>query len=374
MVLMNSNKTQSLKKAMAVSTSRFTPILVIDKEILKKKFEEFNTTFPYANIYYAIKANPDIAIINFMSSLGAGFEVGSEGSLRLLLDLGISPSMIISGNPLKPISFIKHAHSIGISQMTLDSSAEIYKLANFAPGSEIHVRISVPNNYSEWPLDKKYGVDTGMAVDLLLEAKEYGLNPIGITFHVGSQCTSPIAWTEALKQCGQVWESASNRGLELSSLNLEGGFPAEYCKSVPPLGDFGFAIVKTLETTFPPGLKITLEPGRGLVGEAGVLVSSVIAKAKRDGHDWIYLDVGIFNGLMESIGGIRYPLVVNKKGKLTRYVIAGPSCDSMDALPGKFELPELEIGDHVFIMSAGAYTTAYASQFDGITVPEVLLI
>jgi ornithine decarboxylase len=345
----------------------------MDRDALREKYEEFQTAFPNAAIYYAVKANSDAAVIRFLTELGLGLEVGSEGSLRLLLELDVPPSRIISGNPLKSPAFIELAHSSGVRILTVDSIAEIDKLARLAPGCEVYVRISVPNNHSQWPLDKKFGVGPTKAVDLLIQAQEQGLLPIGITFHVGSQCTNPVAWTRALELAAETWQTVTGRGLEMSSLNLEGGFPVEYIEPVPSILDVAYAVEDAIQQYFPSGVEILLEPGRGLVAEAGVLVTTVIAKADRGCQNWLYLDVGVFNGLMESIGGIRYPMVTTKEGQKLNYVVAGPSCDSIDILPKEFELPELDIGDPVYIMSAGAYTTAYASQFDGIAIPKVFL-
>ncbi|MBI2958183.1 MAG: type III PLP-dependent enzyme, partial [Chloroflexi bacterium] len=232
----------------------------------------------------------------------------------------------------------------------------------------------VSNNYSEWPLDKKFGIEEERAAGLLSEARDAGLRPAGIAFHPGSQCVGTRGWSEGLDQCTRVWEQAASGGIPLRSINMGGGFPSEYLKPVPTVQDISRAVHPALDRLFPAGTELLLEPGRGLVGEAGVLVTTVIAKADREGKRWLYLDAGVFNGLMESIGGIHYPLLVSKSGETTPHTVAGPSCDSMDVLPGEVDLPDLEIGDRVYIMSAGAYTTAYASRFDGIPIPRVILV
>jgi len=125
-----------------------------------------------------------------------------------------------------------------------------------------------------------------------------------------------------------------------------------------------------LKEEFPPGIEVFAEPGRAVVGEAGILVCSVVAKAKRDGEDWLYLDAGVFTGLMESIGGIQYVFTTHKNGRRRKWVVAGPTCDSMDVISKDTELPDLEVGDRVYISSAGAYTTAYASRFNGFSIPK----
>lgn len=371
---MTSRKQMVWEKAKRATATRETPLLVMDTDLIRKDLEAFRSSFPDACVFFALKANSDPAIARLFRDMGSGFEVGSEGTLRLLLGIGVSPSKIISGNTLKTPEFLKHAYAIGVRKFTFDSYAEVDKMARLAPESEVYVRIAVSNNYSEWPLDKKFGIEEEKAIDLLLRAKEAGLKPTGIAFHPGSQCVSSAGWTEGLAQCKRVWAEAAARGMTLTSLNLGGGFPTEYTEPVPGVQEIAGKVYQSLSSFFPAGTELILEPGRGLVGEAGVMVTSVIARATRKGQQWLYLDAGVFNGLMESIGGIRYPMWTEKSGPLSKYVVAGPSCDSMDVIPGEVELPELEIGDRVYIMSAGAYTTAYASRFDGIPVPKVLLV
>ncbi len=371
---MSSRKVQVWEKAKRATESKPTPVLVMDTEIIAQDFQSFRSNFPKAGLFYALKANSDPAVARFFNALGSGFEVGSEGALRLVLDLGVPAHRIISGNPLKTPEFLRHAYSIGVRKFTLDSYSEIEKMAVTAPGSEVYVRIAVSNNYSEWPLDKKFGIEEEKAADMLDAARTAGLLPTGIAFHPGSQCVSTAGWEEGLLQCKRVWDEAASKDIILTSLNLGGGFPSEYLRPVPALGEIARVIDSTMGRLFPNDTELLLEPGRGLVGEAGVLVTSVIAKAERAGHKWVYLDAGVFNGLMESIGGIRYPLWVSSQGITAKNTVAGPSCDSMDVLPGEFDLPELEIGDRVYIMSAGAYTIAYASRFDGIALPKVVLV
>ena len=351
-----------------------TPLLLVDKGVLRQQYEQLHRELPDATIHYALKANSHRNVAEFFGDLGIGFEISSEGELDLLLDLGISPGNIVSSNPLKAQDFIRAAYSAGVALFAFDSYAEIEKLSRGAPGSGVCVRLSVSNEGSEWPLSGKFGVETEQAVELLVQAREEGLEPEGIAFHVGSQCTCPNTWVKAIEKSRAVWELVRGKGVVLRLLNIGGGFPIEYMKSVPSGAEIAKAVKDALRRVFPEGVELIVEPGRALVGEAGIIVASVIAKADRDGEKWVYLDVGVFNGLMETIGGIRYPVMTENRGTMSRCVLAGPSCDGFDVISPQVDLPDLEIGDRVYIMSAGAYTTAYASNFNGFPVPETLLV
>lgn len=348
-----------------------TPALIVDRGAIKEKYKEFCHQFAGAKIYYALKANPQPGIVELLEELGCGFEISSQGELELLLRLGVSPRKIISSNPVKDQVFISSAYSSGINLFAFDSEAEMEKLSRFAPGSKVYVRLSVSNEGSEWPLSKKFGVETEEAAELLVQAKKKGLQPYGIAFHVGSQCTKATTWAKAIEKSKAVWELAGSKGIELHLLNIGGGFPIKYIKPVPSIAEIAQVIKDSLAKAFSKGVELVLAPGRALVGEAGTLVATVIAKAVRNEEKWLYLDVGVFNGLMETVGGIKYPMVTKKGSKTSKWVLAGPSCDSFDVISTEAELPELEVGDKVYIKSSGAYTTAYASQFDGFLIPKV---
>ncbi len=357
------------------SASRKTPHLVIDMDTIRDKFKQCRQAMSNARLFYAVKTNPHKRIVEVMDELGANFEVSSEGELRPLLNRGISPQRIISSNPIKSIPFIQEAYEAGVEYFAFDSDDEIDKLEQFAPGSNVYVRLVVSNKGSQWPLERKFGVETEEAVRLLVKASERDLNPCGISFHVGSQCINESSWVDAIRKSRKVWDMARDEGRGLNMLNLGGGFPIEYrTDSIPTCSRIGEEINRTLKEEFPEGVEVFVEPGRAFVGEAGILVATVIAKAKRDGQDWVYLDVGVFNGLMESIGGIDYPIMLNKDTPLGKYVLAGPACDSFDVISNEVVMPEPEIGERVYIPSTGAYTTAYASRFNGFPIPKTYFI
>jgi len=357
-----------------LAQTKQTPFLVMDRDVIRRKFREFQEAIGQARIFYALKANPHKQIVRLLLELGADFEVSSQEELSFLLSHAVPPQRLISSNPVKTEGFIKAAYASGVELLAFDSYPEIEKLAQLAPGSKVYVRLAVSNEGSQWPLSGKFGVEAEEAVRLLMEAGEKGLKPYGITFHVGSQCNEQATWVSALEKSKEVWDMVEARGLRLRVLNIGGGFPIKYINPTPSITQIVKVVRDMFEKMFPKDIEIFVEPGRALVGEAGILVASVIGKGMRNGGKWLYLDVGIFNGLMESIGGIRYPVVVAKNGPRSRWVLAGPSCDSFDVISTEVELTEPEIGDKVYIMSAGAYTTAYASNFNGFCIPKTYFV
>jgi len=254
---------------------------------------------------------------------------------------------------------------------------EADKLMKYIPGCSVYIRLSVPNEGSEWPLSKKFGVELDNALELLLYAGERGLKPAGITFHVGSQCTNVYSWNIALDKAKALWDMAGKKGLKLKLLNIGGGYPINYTKNVVGIEEIERNINALIYERFPEDIDIYIEPGRAVVGDAGIFVSTVIGKAKREDEDWLYIDVGVFNGLMESVGGIKYSYIVesNKQARSRKlWTLAGPSCDSFDVIDKNVLLPEPEVGNLLLILSSGAYTISYASEFNGFSIPKTILI
>lgn len=349
------------------------PYLLIDKEILKQKVSLIGKGIKKAKVFYAVKANSDKEVLKYLNSLGIGFEIASDGELNVLKELGVKPERIITSNPIKTFKFLEEAVQYGIEYYAFDSVAEVEKLSKYAVGKKVYVRLSVPNEGSEWPLSKKFGVEIDEAAYLLEYASQKGLDPVGITFHVGSQCSNVYNWHTAIDKARQVKELAAKKGIEIKMLNIGGGYPIEYTKKVPSIETIESKISSLLDQYFPE-VEIFIEPGRAVVGDAGVFVSRIIGKAQRGDENWLYIDVGVFNGLMESIGGIKYQYLVGSKAPQKEWIIAGPSCDSFDVIDRAVVLPEPDVGSLILIFSAGAYTVSYASEFNGFPIPKTFLI
>ncbi len=346
------------------------PCLVLDLDVVRDNYQAFAKTLPDTRVFYAVKANPAPEILRLLASLGSCFDVASPGEIDMVLDAGATADRISYGNTIKKESDIAYAFGKGIMLYAVDCEAEVEKVARMAPGSRVICRIHCDGTGAEWPLSRKFGCEPDYAVDILEHAHRLGLVAHGLSFHVGSQQVNVEAWDRALASTAAVFRSCAERGINLSMVNLGGGFPAKYIRKTPKLESYGKAIFRALRRHFGNAIPNTIiEPGRGLVGNAGMIEAEVVLIAKRNREDdlrWVYLDIGKFHGLAETIDElIRYPIKTPKdKDETGPCVVAGPTCDSVDVLYQKnpYPLPvSLEIGDKVLIEAAGAYTTTYSS-------------
>ncbi|MEO5356685.1 MAG: type III PLP-dependent enzyme [Nitrospirae bacterium YQR-1] len=354
-----------------------TPVLVIDGDKLRRNVVSIGRGINNSKVFYAVKANPSTEVLGFLERTGVGFEISSMGELNMLAALGVAPQRIISSNPVKIPDFITAAYNYGIRLFSLDSPAEVKKMSALAPGSSVYMRLSVPNEGSEWPLSRKFGVEIEEVFSLIKMSADYGLNPVGVTFHVGSQCNNIYNWNIAVDKAGHVFDMASAAGIVLSVLNIGGGYPIKYTRDVPGVEKIEQNIDTIIRQRFSADVEIYLEPGRSMVGDAGIMVSRVTGKAQRLNEKWLYIDAGVFNGLMESIGGIKYSYIVETAAHTAakqQWVLAGPSCDSFDVIDKNVYLNEPEPGDVILVLSAGAYTVSYASEFNGCAIPSTVII
>jgi ornithine decarboxylase len=346
------------------------PCLVVDLDVVRENYLGFAKALPDTRVYYAVKANPAPEILKLLVELGCCFDVASLNETHQVLAAGATADRVSYGNTIKKESEIAAAYKLGVSMFAVDCEAEVEKVARAAPGSRVICRIHCDGSGAEWPLSRKFGCEPAYATDILEQAHKSGLVPYGISFHVGSQQHNVQAWDRALASTAAVFKSCAERGISLSMVNLGGGFPARYVRKTPKLESYGKAIFKALRKHFGNNLPNTIiEPGRGLVGNAGVIEAEVVLIAKRSPEDevrWVYLDIGKFHGLAETIGeSIRYPIrTTHDRDEMVPSIIAGPTCDSVDVLYEKTPYPlpvTLAIGDKVLIEAAGAYTATYSS-------------
>lgn len=367
-----------LTKEIINQTKKYTtPFLLIDLQKLRQNYRNIKKNFPGVEVFYAMKANDHLKILEVLAEEGASFEISSLTELKALLALNISPKKIMCFNSVKNPVFLQEMSKRNITVMAYDSKDEIDKIAKYAPNAQIVLRIIVNNLGSEWPLTKKFGIDAIDALPLLKYAKQKKLKPVGLTFHVGSQCLNKNNWASALYVCDDIWNQAKKGGIELEHISLGGGLPVKHLKKTPSFKEIGDTIQKSLKKNFKTTngkLRVTIEPGRGLVGDAGVMVTSVVGKAIRGTEDWIWIDVGVFNGLMETIQSFVYEIKSETNGRKKRYTVAGPSCDSVDIPFKDILLPQVKVGDRLYLLNTGAYTTVYAAPFNGFAIPGVHFI
>jgi ornithine decarboxylase len=346
------------------------PCLVVDLDIVRDNYNAFARTLADTRVFYAVKANPAPEILKLLTELGSSFDVASVTETEAVLAAGCTPDRISYGNTIKKESEIAAAFKLGVTMFAVDCDAEVEKIARAAPGSRVICRIHCDGTGSEWPLSRKFGCEPDYATDVLELAHKRGLVPYGISFHVGSQQHNVEAWDRALASAAGIFRSCAERGIFLSMVNLGGGFPAKYLRKTPKLESYGKAIFRSLRRHFGNRIPETIiEPGRGLVGNAGVIEAEVVLIAKRSPEDevrWVYLDIGKFHGLAETIDeSIRYPIRTRRdRDEMAPCIVAGPTCDSVDVLYEKnpYPLPvSLAIGDKVLIEATGAYTTTYSS-------------
>ena len=347
-----------------------TPCLVVDLDVVEENYLALARALPTAGIYYAMKANPAPAIVERLDRLGCGFDTASIHEIEQCRALGIAPGRMAYGSTIKKEGDIRAAHGYGVGLFAFDCEAELDKLARAAPGARVLCRIAMEGEGADWPLSQKFGCGLDMAVDLLERARAVGLDACGLSFHVGSQQRDVAQWDIAIGRSAMVFTALNRRGVELTLLNLGGGFPARYRREGPPLERYGEAISASMRRHFGNHLPRTMiEPGRSIAGDAGIIQTEIVLisrKSRDDDRRWVYLDVGRFGGLPEVLGeAIRYRLRSARDGGPTGPVtIAGPTCDEADMLyeEAGYELPlALEVGDRIEILSAGAYTASYAS-------------
>src|SRR5580692_5860108 len=351
------------------------PCLVVDLDVVRDNYGAFAKALPDSRVFYAVKANPAPELLALLVKLGSCFDTASVAEIELVLTAGASADRISFGNTIKKERDIARAFALGVRLFAVDCKAEVEKVGRAAPGAKVFCRFLFGCAGAEWPLSRKFGCDPDMAVDVLDHAQKLGLEPCGVSFHVGSQQRRTAAWDEALKTASAIFRACAERGMNLTMVNLGGGFPTKYLREVPAVQAYGRSIFRALRKHFGNAIPETIiEPGRGMVGNAGVIEAEVVLVSRKSEADrlrWVYLDIGKFGGLAETMDeSIRYPIrTPHDGGEAGPCVLAGPTCDSMDVLYEKqpYDLPiSLEIGDKVLIEGTGAYTTTYASvAFNG---------
>lgn len=365
-------------KIKAFAEGKETPFLVVNLNTIKENYLELKRNFEMADVFYAVKANPNVEVLKVLRDLGSCFDAASIYELNRLFSLGVDPSRISYGNTIKKAAHVAYAYEKGIRLFVTDSESDLMNIHKNAPGSKVFIRLLVEGSSSaDWPLAKKFGCGMDKVKYLITQAKSLGIDVYGLSFHVGSQQRDIFVWEYALLKVKDIFDWAKKEeGVELKMINMGGGFPSNYVHKTEPLEVYADNVKGFIDSYFHEHEpRIILEPGRSMVGNAGVLISEVVMVSRKnqyDHHRWVYLDVGKFNGLIETLEEcIKYP-IYHEKGEyapLGEVIIAGPTCDSMDIMyeHTPYSLPlNLESGDRLYWLTTGAYTSSYcAVEFNG---------
>jgi ornithine decarboxylase len=331
------------------------------------------------DILYAVKANPSPWVIKTLAHTGlASFDVASIPEIELVAEHAPGARMAFM-HPIKSPKAIAQAYSdFGVKTFALDTHEELAKILEAtgdAKDLNLIVRLAVSSEGSSYPLSGKFGVDVHQAPSLLLAARRATTELMGVSFHVGSQCMRPTSYQAAMAQASR---SLVRAGVFADVVDVGGGFPSVYPGMVPPnMADYadsihrGFQEMMVHETT-----ELWCEPGRALVAEA----TSVLTRVELRKGDALYLNDGAYGNLFDAAHA-KWPFPVklvrdgHASGLLKPYRFYGPTCDSIDYMPGPFWLPEdVRDGDHIEIGMMGAYGVAMAGRFNGFGDTESVLV
>src|SRR3954464_15379597 len=355
----------------AASQKYTRPFLIVDTAIVREKARRFRAAMPRVRPHYAVKANPDRRVLKVLAQEGCGFEIASTSELDLLIGLGVPPAEVFFSNPVKSRDSMASCAAKGVEWFVIDSLDEMRRVHSVKSDAKQYLRIATPNIGSDWPLSGKFGAGAADAREIIAAAAKAGVDLAGITFHVGSQCRNPENWRVALEKARTLFDVMLKAGLKPRLLNIGGGYPVRHVKPIPSVEIIGAVVNEGLKA-FPDDVQVIAEPGRYLVSDAGYFVCRVLGTANRAGKRWMHWDAGLFGGVIETTEGLKYRIRTDRSGPDIAWTVAGPTCDSVDiVMRGEPLPPARQEGDFIYTRTAGAYPTAYASQFNGFPLPEV---
>ena len=347
------------------------PFLILDNAIVRQKARRFRAAMPRVRPHYAVKANPDRRVLKVLAQEGCGFEIASTSELDLLLSLGVPAAEVFYSNPMKSRDAIAYAAARGVEWFVIDSVDELRRVHEVRAEAKMYLRVSTPNIGSDWPLSGKFGAGAAETREIIATAARRGADLAGVTFHAGSQCRNPENWRVGIEKARAVFDAMAKAGLKPRLLDIGGGFPVRHVKPIPSIEVIGDVVNEALKA-FPDEVRVIAEPGRYMTSDAGYFVCRVIGTTTRGGKRWMHWDAGLFGGVIETTEGLKYRIRSDRSGPDVPWHVAGPTCDSVDVILRDEPLPsDLQEGDFIYIRNAGAYTTAYASEFNGFPLPEV---
>jgi ornithine decarboxylase len=371
-------------KVLKLANKYGTPLLVIDHKKIREQYEQFKKYLPRVGVYYAIKANPLPEIIKTLHTLGSGFDVASQEEFDMVMSSVPKKALknkleyvyndIILANTIKPVETLEKMTPYR-TLMTFDNHEELLKIKKYCPNAGLILRIRVPNIGSVVELSSKFGVEPVEAMPLIDEAISLGLDVEGISFHVGSQCINIENYMSAFGRASELLSTARGKGYNVRIINIGGGFPVNYEGTDINFPKFAKKIAKEIDRLFPPNIEIVAEPGRYMVAGSAKLMVKVVGKAFRDGKTFYYVNDGVYGTLSGVIfDHCAYHFKSFKEGKRSLSAVVGPTCDALDNISSSENLPELDIGDMLYVNDIGAYSNASATNFNGFAKAKIIHI
>lgn len=351
-----------------------SPLLLLSKNQVKENYGVLKKHLPLVDLYYAVKSNPNVDVLKAVKEVDGFFDLASIGEIKVLKKLNIPASKCIYTHPIKKKDDIECALDYGVKLFVIDNEYEIAKVKKFRKDLDILVRIAISNPDCPVDLSLKFGVEPKDALSLIRSADDEGISVKGISFHVGSQNINAYKYVEALEYCKDIFKRAAVEGIHFDTLDIGGGFPVSYTKSVMPV-DYSCAIINSyLEKNFR-GCRFIAEPGRFISATSMTLVASVVGKADRKGVYWYYIDDGLYSTFSGKVFETAdYKILCEKSGEPKPCVIAGPTCDSFDIVYRNTLLPELDVGDILMFPNMGAYASANATSFNCIQPTRIVTV
>lgn len=352
-----------------------SPLLVLDCDVLRRQYRLLAHALPDVDLYFAIKALPHEIVLATLYREGCNFDLATQGEIRLLEKLLISPRKTIHTHPIKRDVDIRAALRYGCTTFVVDNETELEKFVRYRERVGLLLRLSFPNPDALINLSKKFGLLIQEAPAFMARAAELGLHIKGLSFHVGSQCRDPGAHVRAIQACAELIHSTrGSREVPMRMLDIGGGFPTSYDGSGMGIDAF-CAPIREVLATLPGNIHVIAEPGRFIAAPSMTCVASVIGKAKRGDRMWYYLDDGVYGSFSGQIfDHVSYPLFTLKEGPLHPCVLAGPTCDSIDIIREEAMLPELDLGDLIISPMMGAYTSATSTEFNSLPRTHIIAI
>lgn len=411
----NDYSTYDVISAFLLNNQNEQPFYIIDIGEIIKAYEKWTTCFPNIKPYYAVKCNPNPVILDVLYRLGTNFDCASENEMKMILDLTDDPNKIIFANPCKMTSQIKYARANDVDMMTFDCEEELYKIKLYHPYANLILRLSVDDSQSLCKFNCKFGCKLENVEYLIHIIKLLKLKLCGFSFHVGSGCKSIESYYKAIETCRDAYDISLKNDIHINIIDIGGGFPGIHSNNNINIEEISEKIneaqKKFFEKEIQEGtIQFIAEPGRYFVEKSHTLVLNVIGKkqeiykketfcdSSRDETDnetdsenntvnlctdkelfskktvqentiIYYLNDGIYGSFNCIIFDHKQPVILpfnerNEKN-MFRSKIFGPTCDSIDLICNEVMLPELTIGEWVYVENFGAYTTAASSSFNG---------